>query len=643
MSAAPEPIFNVVQEFTSGLLKSSPTLPPISMQTPKLADLAVGTAEAALRVARLRLQSAEVETDAARTSVQLAELSRYHAVKRRELGTLRQQADDSSGAGVPVNAPSPPTSPAAKRAKTAASDALVEAERRLAEAQSQEPEAQKAVEAARGRAEDLRRRLEQCQREMRETLRAAEGQVEQPGGAQTHKVGLASLPEDELLLVLSYLEPRELFACRRVCRRWANVAMHRDLWSKRSLREYSDNVGLIAAALRRSPCLRSLTLHRDPFDRLGVLLALSWCAVSELDITVRAEHAVLCAMLLSKQASMGRLKKLKVNVESSSVLKSPCALRHLLQEVLSIRGLETIKVKLSADFAKAKDLLKAVGYEYRAPPALRELVHKNDFADPYLPLQLEWHAATLEVVRFQSAFDGAASLLSVLPRLRELRCPLLADMEDLHCPALRTLHLEVYVGDATRPCLPGAGVFLRDAVAHLEELTLEYDENEENAAAVNLVLSLAGCGSAAPALRRLAFSYVDAFVWTVQEVMRPLTAVLHRLERLVSLNICGPLPRDFLDALDGKVLPLLEELCFTFNSDCPHAWAHGAVAKSVLRRYPRLHLVVDPAHDPSECSYCVAKTCHDLDEDEAFTIFSHPVEAPCGVEHKAREMHIALD
>ncbi|XP_034256488.1 uncharacterized protein LOC117654248 isoform X2 [Thrips palmi] len=624
---------------------------PISMETPKLADLAVDTAEAALRVARLRLQSAEVEADAARTSVQLAELSRDHAVKRRELGTLRQQADASSGNGVPVNAPSPPTSPAAKRAKTAASDALVEAERRLAEVQSQEPEAQKAVEAARGRAEDLRRRLEQCQREMRETLRqladlrAAQGQVEQPGGAQTHKVGLASLPEDELLLVLSHLEPRELFACRRVCRRWANVAMHRDLWSKRSLRLSFrlDDAGLIAAVLRRSPCLRSLTLDCNAFDRLGALLALSGCAVSELDITVRAEHAVLWAMLLRKQASMGRLKKLKVEVESYNVLKSPCAvLRHLLQEVLYTRGLETIKLELSADFGKAEDLLKAMKYEHRPPPALRKLVHDNKFADPYLPLQLEWHAATLEVVRFQSAFDGAASHLSALPRLRELRCPPLFDMEDLHCPALRALHLRLDVSDAKRPCLPGAGAFLRDAVAHLEELTLEYAQDEESAAAVNLVLSLAGRGSATPALRRLAFYYRD-FVGMVQEVTRPLTAVLHRLQRLVSLDICGPLPQDFLDALDGKVLPLLEELSFTFSVDCPHAWTHGAVAKSVLRRYPRLHLVVDPIHDPSECLLCVAMPCHDLAEDEPFTIFSHPVKTSCGRKHMSQEVHIAQD
>lgn len=43
---------------------------------------------------------------------------------------------------------------------------------------------------------------------------------------------LGALPDDELLHVLSMLTPRELLGCRRVCRRWRDLALHPVLWGR---------------------------------------------------------------------------------------------------------------------------------------------------------------------------------------------------------------------------------------------------------------------------------------------------------------------------------------------------------------------------------------------------------------------------
>lgn len=248
------------------------------------------------------------------------------------------------------------------------------------------------------------------------------------------------------------------------------------------------------------------------------------------------------------------------------------------------------------------------------------------------------------MVHLTSAPPDAAALLSRLRRLRELRCPLLAEMAALlQCPALTALHLDVDVDEAAQAHVSGAEALLR--AGRLERLTLQYPEDEERAAAVNLVRSLAGSGAAAPALRHLSFHYVGGYVRRPQGQLQPLAAALGRLVHLVSLDLGGPLPEGYLEVFDGTAVPNLEALSYDANvpDDCPHERAHGEAVRAVLRRYPRLHMVVDTVHAPAECSFCVDRQCHNFPENELFVLYSHPSAARCALKHVGLDIQLSVD
>lgn len=246
-----------------------------------------------------------------------------------------------------------------------------------------------------------------------------------------------------------------------------------------------------------------------------------------------------------------------------------------------------------------------------------------------------------------------APLLANIPHLRALSCPLMPDMPALlQCSELKSLHLIVPFKESdSAPYLPGAASYLRLAVSRLDSIALEFVEDESRAEALDLVLALGGSGGAVPALRSVTIKYTDEDAHEAQDTMPPLAAVLHRLEHLVTLSIGGTLDGAFpmqtvldLDLLDGKVLPRLEELSFVWRDNCPHDWAHGEGARSLMRRYPRLHVDINSYHNASEleCEYCEENKCHNFD-DTWVTLFSHPRGALCGVKHQVRDVRISLD
>lgn len=253
-----------------------------------------------------------------------------------------------------------------------------------------------------------------------------------------------------------------------------------------------------------------------------------------------------------------------------------------------------------------------------------------------------------QVVKLRCDHPRAASLLAALPSLRELQCPVLTDMPAvLACKELRSLRLSVSRDESLRNIFPGVAEYLRSAVATLEDLVLDYFQDEERAQAVDLVLSLAGARRVTPALKSLRFVFrcvsMELYYMLQQSQLRPLAAVVHRLKHLVSLDIGQP-SDELLDALDGEVVPNLERLNISYSSgpdECWHEWTHGEHVRALLLRCPRLHIVVDVPSDgcDDDCTFCSENTCHsDIYDD--FMLFSHRMEESCGVEHDLYDIRI---
>lgn len=502
------------------------------------------------------------------------------------------------------------------------------------------------------------------------------------------------LPDDELLKVLQYLRPSQLLQCRAVCRRWRLMTLHRDLWRQKTFTCYSWPSQVLdlkaaqecghrrdlALILRLAPCLRSLTLvngyedyeeeddeeddgeyavspgalrrRRDDDDAIGLdslhecltRVTLSSCAISELRIiSFPAADSALVAVALARQLFLGRLKE----VELEPAWKNEASLRRLrilLRQLVCSHGLESVKVVMYPDEdGRREDIV--LGHPKPAQPeipvkaSLRKL-SCSQFTDPYLPQYLEWHSSTLEDLTLLDDPKSlrVLSLLSSLPRLHSLHCVLLEGMPTmLPRPSLRSLHLVVEKGEVSR--LPAAEQFLRGVAGHIEHLVLVY-EDESSARAADLVLGLMG-SSGTVALRSLKYRicsiYGPIYMGLVPKLppqqLRPLAAVLPHLPLLTSLNIGGTPSDAFLNALDGRVVPQLSMLEVYTGPKCRHSWVHGEQVRQLMRRYPRLHVVLYPSLAYSGEAIPDDIECCPIDKKTACTLFSHPPGALCGVKH----------
>ncbi|XP_034248186.1 uncharacterized protein LOC117649464 isoform X2 [Thrips palmi] len=461
---------------------------------------------------------------------------------------------------------------------------------------------------------------------------------------------IASLPQELLLHVLSFLPARDLLRCRATCRRWRDLAVHPALWRHKNLDADSErDCELVAAAMRLVPCLHKLWVgfHPTCWESLGAVLPWTNCAVSHLHLGINLRDAVLVTAVLGRQAALGKLKHFSVCSSQVVNKKSLSKVHQLLEFLLHTQGLESIDISIGADPAdimKGKSpLLNAAKSAAPVPASLRKLVYSSMLRDPCLPRYLEWHAATLEVVELQAHHPGVTPLLTALPRLRELQCTLLEDMPALlQCPSLKKVHLFVDVGSTLEAFMPGVAEYLRAAVSRLEELVLEYPGDEHRGEATNLVLCLAGSRHAAQTLRSLTLQNEDSEdgYASLEAALPPLAAILHRLKALVTLHV-PTMSNDLLDALDGDALPNLEQLTFNTPERCPHEWIHGEQVRAVLRRFPRLHLFMISDHDELCCQYCEGHLCHEFSSKRC-TLFSHPENECCGVKHVEEEIYISL-
>ncbi|XP_034244631.1 uncharacterized protein LOC117647166 isoform X1 [Thrips palmi] len=602
------------------------------MQAEVVVDLAVQAAEAALRVERLQLRVAKLAVDAARTQVRLAE-------RRRDDAVGRSEQRDGCGSG-----DASPSSPAAKKRKawpSPGAEVEVEARERLAALQAQEAVLEAEAEAATGRVLELQRHLDLHE------LPAASSQ----SAPHCMEMEMAALPEDELLQVLSYLSPGELLQCRQVCRRWRDLALHPDLWRSKSLD--ADSASLVAAALRLAPCLDHLYMcGSESMALLGVLLSSTRCAVSQLYIRVHPADAVLAAVVISRQAALGRLRCVRLSLVSDDLNEETAFLRlqRLQESLLYTPGLELLELSFdegTANIMKTRaPVIHSTSSDLPVPASLQVLEYMLEFTDTYLPLHLEWHASTLEDVTFWSTPPPprTAALLSTMANLRELCCPMMADMPAiLQCTELKVLRLTARLDDATRPFLPGVLKFLREAVMHLEDLTLDFSV-VPHLQATDTVLRLGGSGDAVPALKSLQFQFlcekgVSPSPPGYETVpLRNLATIIHRLKNLVLLDLDGPLLDDLLHELDGEVLPHLQELHFNLPEPCMHKWANREQVRAAVLRCPLLHLSAMSKSEEGACSFC--QGCCRHDSHVRHFVFSHPTEAICGVTHFDSDIHI---
>lgn len=471
------------------------------------------------------------------------------------------------------------------------------------------------------------------------------------------------LSDGELLEVLRHLSPRELLQCRAVCRRWRSLALHRSLWRNKSLSSTCDNYWNIHGALRLVPCLRRLDVHlrRDHLDQYAVLYTSTSCAVSQLFIRFDLSDSQFVAQVLNRQAALGRLKDVRLELMCSYSPYCPNAsewgkrrLRLLLKTLVYTEGLESIVLEVSQydidrlyQGATLPPIHSAAQDEVPVPASLWRLLYLSDFPDPYLHLYLEWHAATLEEVSMGACDARSLSLLTTMPRLWNLRCHVVEDMAQLRFPALETLHLYVPANSKPRS-LAGAAAFLRTAVTQLEHLVLDYTGREERAEAVNLVLSLEGTLAVPAALRSLSIFDEGQSTWnhSTSLQLQPLTSIVHRLPHLTFLDI-GCKPSDaFFAKLDGRVLPKLSVLKVVSGLICSHEWVHTQQVRMLMKRYPRLHVTVKPhSLDDYDCAFCKgaprAEQCLTF-HGEMCTYYSHPETVRCSVEHESYGMYVSL-
>ncbi|XP_034246379.1 uncharacterized protein LOC117648177 isoform X2 [Thrips palmi] len=446
---------------------------------------------------------------------------------------------------------------------------------------------------------------------------------------------LNCLPDHVLLQVMSHLDEDDLLESRGVCRRWRDLALHPMIWQNKSIYFFASS-DYIAIALRLVPRLRcllmDLTCHGDVWD---ILLATP-TAIADITLLFDRKDAMLVALILARQAALGRLKRVTLRLRRNGTLwrdllprrldRGP---RALLLQICQTPGLQSVDLKLYVDDEGVLDVLAG---KVPVPASLKRLKCR-DLLEPYLGLLLNWHAETLEDVSL--SFDGprTTSLLAAMPRLRKLSCPMLTDMQLLRqCRSLTYLKLNLTVFDdaeAVEAGLPGARLLLRSAAARLEHLKITYAPYS-SPDVVDLLLSI-GRRSGVTALRSLRFMIMrwgpeirdsESFDEDESESpppqLVPLAAILPRLPLLTRLDIDSEASDAFLDALDGQVVPKLERLDIRMPRDCAchHSWLHVEEERMrrVMKRYPRLHVFIQTVDKSTcregDCGFCKSNSCH---------------------------------
>ncbi|XP_026294304.2 uncharacterized protein LOC113218241 isoform X2 [Frankliniella occidentalis] len=255
-----------------------------------------------------------------------------------------------------------------------------------------------------------------------------------------------ALNDDELLLVLQYVDKDGLLKCREVCRRLRDLAVHPDVWRSRSILLHE----LSLPFLRLAPCAHSLELGNmderilDVIESNLVAAARTRCAVAQLVLKVDVDDTLsdILADIILNQSMLGRLKKLEV------ILNGPSwPGERLPNAIFAARCLSELSISTFQ--------LTPTGVVIEPYVAtLRKLKIRGFMSDTMLETVenlLRGHAATLEEVELclhfftpDCSFDCGrlVDALIMIPNLQKLICPPLSGFDRLkQCTSLTNFTL----------------------------------------------------------------------------------------------------------------------------------------------------------------------------------------------------------
>ncbi|KAK3922545.1 F-box/LRR-repeat protein 5, partial [Frankliniella fusca] len=399
---------------------------------------------------------------------------------------------------------------------------------------------------------------------------------------------LLGLPSEVLLMVLRYLDPLSVLACRAVCARLRDLALHPHVWRHRHLRSASRVEvvpfmmiprtiphSALRAALRLAPIVHRLHVALPACSaELRRLYSTTRCAAADLRLTVETKSGVLpAAYVIRNQNALGRLQELWVNVYTVMDVNDAPA---LFEAIVSTSGLVNLHI-FETPYSRSSSPMYSTRAEARlswpSRPSLRRFY--CDLSPRWAPLceaVLAAHAATLEVVELGHLVSAtAASLLSRMPRLRWLECTLLPGLEAVAgCPLLRDVQLLVARGPGSDA--RAAAEFLRRAT-QLRRLYLEYRDEEAEARThrdEDLLLALAAS---------------------------------HR-SRLEMLDL-RLVPDELFLGIRPDTAPSLDTLKVYSDAQCAHEFLHKDAVQRLLAVNPSLRLLV---YLPDYC--LVDSPCH---------------------------------
>lgn len=399
-----------------------------------------------------------------------------------------------------------------------------------------------------------------------------------------------------MLAVLAYLTPRELFSCRLVCRRLRDLCLHPDLWRSVCL---SDG-GVLLAALRRAPCLGSMSLLdvEGPsfMNSVASVVSSMACVVAKVDLFISAQDSVaLVTDIVQKVYSMGGLKDL--TVFSMHDAQFPPSFWNM---IYGFSGLRKLELRIGSYPLSSISLpQKAV------KSSLTELTYGAS-VDLFIQVLLNTHAATLETVCLVTG--GRLPSLSSMqaPKLRSLTCHLNDDLK--YSQALSNLHTLRLIAFDDYPFPPRALDFVRQS-SQLRSVKLT--SLKPSPTPTDLLLALAASPSA-PALESLTLKCAS-------DSLVAMAATLHRFPSLRSMTLScvksvthvspdARLADNFMRAVNPGSAPSLATLEMTPLQGCPHAWLHGPAVQDLLARNPRLHLRLDLGdganQEHCDCHWC---------------------------------------
>ncbi|XP_052128021.1 uncharacterized protein LOC127750409 [Frankliniella occidentalis] len=440
---------------------------------------------------------------------------------------------------------------------------------------------------------------------------------------------LEQLPDDVLVLAMQFVSVEDVLSWRLVCKRLCDLALHRDVWRHRSLR---DDEPCADAVLHLAPCLDKLKVT-GPDPSLAVTT--TRCAVACLDLRKAGYgpfNAAEYALAVRNQEHLGRLRRLVLGVEMNP-LEEPTA-DVLFWTVASCSGLDRLEVLYAPPIINQPVV--------HGPPSSSLKVFKCVACIETVSLVntvLAGHAATLEEVEIYTDLDlwetTTADLLAAMPRLRSLRCDCsIGGLEKVaECKTLRDLDicLNGCTGD-----VDNAAKLLRRA-NQLRHVLLDNAAWDDPIVESWPVLAEALAWSGRFPLERLALKGFEEV-----ELLGPLIRALPSLPALRFLYLDTEPVDELLKSISPAMAPALRLLRFPIRREkCPHAWIHRTALKTTLLANPLLHIQLwgNIFHSRSQdCAMCVG----DCDRHQGVEwhntrymgFYSHdPDTCPCPEDH----------